>query len=590
MEEKKQWRRVERAEWREQLCRHQRRVEGGDWRWMIGGHEDWLVGLLEYPWENHESSSNGESGKQSLSSLGVSSSLGMNSEDLELLCSALSLREKERPVGTLDNNLKVKGERVLSLCLVGKVLTTKVVNREAFINVMHSIWRTSDGVEIEALGRNVFGFHFKNSEDRKLIQSGGPWSFDRALIALEEPTGAGDVTLMKFNRVEIWVQIHNLPLICMTEDSGNFLGSMIGEVKEVDLLEAKRIGTGKKPSESHAGGRSGNFGIRTSPMGEPSQADVIRQDGQVGEMQVRQVGELQSLEPSKNSMRNDATINSLGGGKIAEIQFTVGEEQQIQAGKVVLQPLLTNQGNGLGPSGETGQVKEMLVDLPTATGPSGVDQINSLSPSTDQGPDTSLIASQSTPITTLKKTHNSVKWKRAARTKSGGSELGEISSLGKRRPFELNEEIQLNAKGVKEGLLDEGDEGGFDTEKLPSLTVIGQMVTHPESVTSQEVLALIISSVWGGCDNTGNLQDLLSRISSSGHKLDAWNAQKRTFHRQNIKTNRKALKEANANDALIWHHDSSGNYTVSSGYTAGQNLTTSPALPSTSHTTGLDSY
>ncbi|KAK0607213.1 hypothetical protein LWI29_011412 [Acer saccharum] len=542
----------------------------------------------------------------------------MNSEDLELLCSALSLREKERPVGTLDNNLKVKGERVLSLCLVGKVLTTKVVNREAFINVMHSIWRTSDGVEIEALGRNVFGFHFKNSEDRKLIQSGGLWSFDRALIALEEPTGAGDVTLMKFNRVEIWVQIHNLPLICMTEDSGNFLGSMIGEVKEVDLLEAKRIGgriirvrvviaaneplmrslrvdllgtgeittmllryerlqdycfkcsrlghsfndciepgpgkeatteamarlnvwlrtdsppkgvnyrqgsferqnwgnkggrpfsradqgnwrvraiwkgTGKKPSESHAGGRSGNFGIRTSPMGEPSQADVIRQDGQVGEMQVRQVGELQSLEPSKNSMRNDATINSLGGGKIAEIQFTVGEEQQIQAGKVVLQPLLTNQGNGLGPSGETGQVKEMLVDLPTATGPSGVDQINSLSPSTDQGPDTSLIASQSTPITTLKKTHNSVKWKRAARTKSGGSKLGEISSLGKRRPFELNEEIQLNAKRVKEGLLDEGDEGGFDLEKLPSLTVIGQMVTHPESVTSQEVLALVSGSL-----------------------------------------------------------------------------------------------
>ncbi|TXG53530.1 hypothetical protein EZV62_018786 [Acer yangbiense] len=193
----------------------------------------------------------------------------MNSKELELLCGALSITEKERPVGTLDYDLKAKGERVLALCLVGKVLTTKVVNKEAFINVMHSIWKTSEEVEIEALEGNVFAFHFKTSEDRKYIQSGGPWSFDRALTALEEPTGAGDIALMKFNKVEIWVQIHNIPLICSVrknglggrldavwpstvpnlgisaikiEESGHFLGAMIGEVKDVDLLAAKSMG------------------------------------------------------------------------------------------------------------------------------------------------------------------------------------------------------------------------------------------------------------------------------------------------------------------------------------------------------------
>ncbi|TXG73137.1 hypothetical protein EZV62_001716 [Acer yangbiense] len=166
----------------------------------------------------------------------------MNSGDLELLCSALSIKEKERPVGTLDNNLKEKGERVLALCLVGKVLTTKVVNKEAFINVMNSIWRVREGVEIEALEGNVFAFHFKNTADKKLVQSGGPWTFDRAITALEEPTGTGDIEHMKFNSVEIWVQIHNLPLLCMTEDTCIFLGTMIGEVKDVDLLATKHIG------------------------------------------------------------------------------------------------------------------------------------------------------------------------------------------------------------------------------------------------------------------------------------------------------------------------------------------------------------
>ncbi|KAK2641360.1 hypothetical protein Ddye_023123 [Dipteronia dyeriana] len=39
---------------------------------------------------------------------------------------------------------------------------------------------------------------------------------------------------MSFNSVDFWLQIHNIPLLCMTEDIGTFLGSMIGEVSAVD--------------------------------------------------------------------------------------------------------------------------------------------------------------------------------------------------------------------------------------------------------------------------------------------------------------------------------------------------------------------
>ncbi|KAK0596643.1 hypothetical protein LWI29_017686 [Acer saccharum] len=63
----------------------------------------------------------------------------------------------------------------------------------------------------------------------------------------------------------------------------------------------------------------------------------------------------------------------------------------------------------------------------------------------------------------------------------------------------------------------------------------------------------LISSVWGGCDNNGNLQNMLGRISTSGLKLDAWNAQKRNQQRHNIKSNRRALKEATAgNGTYNW--------------------------------------
>ncbi|TXG72260.1 hypothetical protein EZV62_000839 [Acer yangbiense] len=113
----------------------------------------------------------------------------MKSNELAKFCGALSIKEKEQQVGTLDSNLKEKRVHLLSLCLVG-----------------------------------------------------GPWTFDKAIIAFEEPSGMGDIADLKFNRVEFWVQIHNLPLLCLTEDIGTFLGKMIGEVSDVDLLTAKNIG------------------------------------------------------------------------------------------------------------------------------------------------------------------------------------------------------------------------------------------------------------------------------------------------------------------------------------------------------------
>ncbi|KAK1551679.1 hypothetical protein Q3G72_002695 [Acer saccharum] len=148
----------------------------------------------------------------------------MNADDLAMLCSALSVREREGLVGTLNVGLKDKGERRLSLCLVGKILVAKLVSRVAFIEVISKVWRMSEGVEIEWIEGNIFAFHFKNLKDRKRILAGVPWTFDRAMIIFDEPIGDGDIQNLSFNKIEFWIQIHNLPLICMTEEIGIFFG------------------------------------------------------------------------------------------------------------------------------------------------------------------------------------------------------------------------------------------------------------------------------------------------------------------------------------------------------------------------------
>ncbi|KAK1577218.1 hypothetical protein Q3G72_019871 [Acer saccharum] len=206
-------------------------------------------------------------------------------------------------------------------------------------------------------------------------------------------------------------------------------------------------------------------------------------DGQVGELHVGHVGDLHSLEPYKNLLRTDAAINTLG--------------KQFQAVKEDIQPVKTSQANELGQSGVTAQVN---MDLP----------INKF-------PDPNILASSSSSIPPISKT---VKWKRAARSKGGLSDLGEINSLGKRRSLVLEDVVQFTSKRAKDGLSECGDAvrlaegnfsldnidnamGGFvtvavegvDTAAFPNLEAIRQVVTQPESVTSHEVLSLVSDSL-----------------------------------------------------------------------------------------------
>ncbi|KAK3198734.1 hypothetical protein Dsin_022149 [Dipteronia sinensis] len=159
----------------------------------------------------------------------------MNAEKIIKLCEGLSFKEKDGQACTLDVQLKNKSEHRLTMCLVGKVLKQKLVNREVFINVMRKIWKVNGGIEIEPIAGNVFAFYFSTLEDRQRILKGGPWSFDGASILFEKPAGVGELRDMGFKLVDFWVQIHNIPLLCLTEEIGLFMGNMIGVVHDVDL-------------------------------------------------------------------------------------------------------------------------------------------------------------------------------------------------------------------------------------------------------------------------------------------------------------------------------------------------------------------
>ncbi|KAI9186115.1 hypothetical protein LWI28_013898 [Acer negundo] len=137
-----------------------------------------------------------------------------SSEDVSRLCASLSLIEREGPVRKLGENIKVAGIQRLLVSLVWKILTRKVVNREAFMRVIGRIWHVSKRVEIDSLTGNIFSFHFKDVDYRHRVFSSAPWYFDNALLVLEEPVEKGSIETMAFNTCELWVQIYQVPLLC----------------------------------------------------------------------------------------------------------------------------------------------------------------------------------------------------------------------------------------------------------------------------------------------------------------------------------------------------------------------------------------
>ncbi|XP_050229503.1 uncharacterized protein LOC126678651 [Mercurialis annua] len=156
--------------------------------------------------------------------------------DILSLCESLSLSDDEDiVVCNLGDEARLVGEQKVALSLVGKILTTKRVNREGIINTVNFLWRTKKPLVVEVIGINIFVVHFESQEDKRRVLAGGPWNYQEQIIVLEIPRGTGDYAEMKFDTIPFWIQIHGLPLICLNKEAGRSLGSQIGVVEEVDL-------------------------------------------------------------------------------------------------------------------------------------------------------------------------------------------------------------------------------------------------------------------------------------------------------------------------------------------------------------------
>lgn len=89
-------------------------------------------------------------------------------------------------------------------------------------------------VVFKELHENLWLFKFTTEGDKCRIKEGRSWLFDRSVLVLQDVDETIPPLQMDFQHSPIWIQVHDMSLVCMNREVGNQIGESLRVVEEVD--------------------------------------------------------------------------------------------------------------------------------------------------------------------------------------------------------------------------------------------------------------------------------------------------------------------------------------------------------------------
>ncbi|KAM1157449.1 hypothetical protein ACFX14_027975 [Malus domestica] len=147
----------------------------------------------------------------------------------------LRLSEKERGCLRIDRK-EVEGALLgFQHTMVAEVLTSKEVNGEVFADCFTSLWRGREGVSIRDIGERRFLVRFASIRDlQRVVDADQPWTFKNDLVMVADRTEKGLHRWDPLSLGTFWIQVHNVPVLSMTQAVAESIGGLIGTVRMVD--------------------------------------------------------------------------------------------------------------------------------------------------------------------------------------------------------------------------------------------------------------------------------------------------------------------------------------------------------------------
>lgn len=151
-------------------------------------------------------------------------------ESLEEMYNNIVIEDEEEII--VDNNEVEEQKQTFEL--VGRFLMEKNINFNAMRNVVPSLWRPKEGMDIHDLGGFLYSFVFYHIMDLKKVVDGGPWSFEQALLVFNRLQASENPHTVELQETEIWVQVYDIPRGFLSENILKIVGASIGRYVKSD--------------------------------------------------------------------------------------------------------------------------------------------------------------------------------------------------------------------------------------------------------------------------------------------------------------------------------------------------------------------
>lgn len=132
----------------------------------------------------------------------------------------------------LDDELSTK-----NFTMVAKFLTKRALNVEVVTRTFSPIWRFVKGFEVRRINDHVLLYTFEKKEEVERIMSNAPWSFDKHLFMLQWYDKEVPLRALEFDKIPIWVEIHDVPIRFKTKTVAEKLCEVVGTVCKILMRE-----------------------------------------------------------------------------------------------------------------------------------------------------------------------------------------------------------------------------------------------------------------------------------------------------------------------------------------------------------------
>jgi len=90
-------------------------------------------------------------------------------------------------------------------CLIGRLMSDRRIRKEAFCTLMVRLWKMEGEVTFKELYDNIWLLEFSTVTDKRRVQEGCPWLFDRSVLVLKELEENRSPLQMDFSKFPFWI-------------------------------------------------------------------------------------------------------------------------------------------------------------------------------------------------------------------------------------------------------------------------------------------------------------------------------------------------------------------------------------------------